>query len=241
VKRPRAISRVAAPTAAAIVVVIVAVTTHRHAAGNLVAALLLSPAACVATRLVARRVAGRRFASAAGWVYVALPLFGLAYFLSTYRHTFFHGAVPQLVGLHEPQWLLLATAVALIAAVAPASSVGAIGAIALVVALVSWGTGSLTDVKNGLHEDGWSQTFMAWVFVAGVTGIAVRRLLLALGVGGWAAAVILGAAHAGYGSNAEFWGGLAAAAPACALLLTSIALLVPRLRPGRAPARSDAG
>ncbi|HVU79683.1 MAG TPA: hypothetical protein VHC67_19070 [Gaiellaceae bacterium] len=224
-----------------VVVLVVAAATHHRSPVDLVLALILSPAACVATALVARRLAGRRFALAAAWVYVVLPLLGGLYALSTYRHTFFHGAVPQLVGLHEPQWLLIAVVAALVAAVAPATSVGALGTIALVVALVTWGTGGLADVKGGLHETGWSPTFIAWAFVAGVVGSAVRRPLFALGLGGWAAAVILGAANGGYGSDGEFWRALAAATPALALLLTSIALLVPRLRPARTPARSDAG
>lgn len=222
-----------APAAAALVVVGLAAATHHHAPLDLVAALVLSPLAALAAGRLGRRVAGDRFGVATEWVYVLLPAFGYAYALGTYRHTFVHGGLPQFVGLHEPQWLALGVALAALAAVAPEASVAALGMIALVVALVVWGTAGLTGLWNGLHETAWSIAFAEWAFVAAVVGVAVRRPLLALGLGGWAAAVVVGASHAGYGGNGEFWRALAPAAPALAVLLTSIALLLPRLR--RAP------
>lgn len=230
------------PAAAAVVVLVVAAATHGWAPLHLIPALLLSPATAVATSLAARRVTGGPFAATAAWVYVALPLFGLLSSLATYRHTFVHGGLPQLVGLHEPQWLALGAAGAATAAIVPRTSAGALGVIALSVALLEWRTGGLADVQGGLHETAWSPTFVAWVFVAGVAGIAVRRPTLALGIGGWAAAVILGAAHGGYGAHAEFWRALAPAAPAVALLLSGVGLLVPRRRRAQAArARPEAG
>jgi hypothetical protein len=224
-----------APAAAAAAVLGLAGATHHRAPVDLAAALVLAPLACLAAGRLGRRLAGPRYGVAAQWVYVLMPALGYVYALGTYRHTFLHGGLPQLVGLHEPQWLALGVALAAVAAFAPETSVGALGAIAVVVALVTWGTGGLHDLRNGLHETAWSIAFAEWTFVAGVVGVAVRRPLLALGVGGWAAAVILGAAHAGYGSDGEFWRALAPAAPALALLLTSIALLLPRLRLAAAP------
>jgi hypothetical protein len=224
---------VIAPAAAALLALALAAVTHHHAPLDVLAAVVLSPAACIATGVVGRRVAGPGFGAAARWVYVALPVFGYLYALGTYRHTFLHGGVPQIVGLHEPQWLALGVAVAAIAAVAPEASAGALGVIAFAVGLIVWGSGGLTGLRNGLHETAWSIAFGEWVFVAGVVGLAMRRPLLALGVGGWAATVILGAADAGYGGDGEFWRALAPATPAAAVLLSSIWLLLPRVRPLR--------
>lgn len=225
--------RLIAPAAAVVVALALAAATHHHDPLDLLAAVVLAPAACVAAGLLGRRVAGPAHGSAAQWVYVALPAFGYLYALGTYRHTFLHGGVPQLVGLHEPQWLALGVAIAAIATVTPERSAGALGVIAVAVGLVVWGSGGLTGLRNGLHETAWSIAFGEWVFVAGVVGVAVRRPLLALGIGGWAATVILGAARAGYGGDGEFWRSLAPAAPAIAVLLSSIWLLLPRLRPLR--------
>lgn len=233
-------ARPIAPGAAAAVALGLAVVTHHHAPFDVVAAVVLAPAACIAAGLLGRRVAGHAHGTAAQWVYVALPGFGYAYALGTYRHTFVHGALPQLVGLHEPQWLALAVALAALAAFAPDRAVAALGVIALVVALATWGTAGLTGLRNGVHETAWSVAFGEWVFVAAVVGVALRRPLLALGIGGWAATVIVGAADAGYGGDGEFWRALAPAAPALAVLLTSIWLLLPRIRPlhRRLPSRA---
>jgi hypothetical protein len=225
--------RLIAPAAAVLVALAVAAATHHHAPLDLLAAVVLTPAACVTAGLLGRRVAGPAHGKTAEWVYVALPAFGYAYALGTYRHTFLHGGVPQLVGLHEPQWLALGVAIAAVAALAPETSAGALGVIAVAVGLVVWGSGGLTGLRNGLHETAWSIAFGEWAFVAGMVGVAVRRPLLALGIGGWAATVILGAAHAGYGGDGEFWRALAPAAPAIAVLLSSIWLLLPRVRPLR--------
>ncbi len=228
-----------APAAAVVVALGLAVVTHHHAPFDVVAAVVLSAAACVAAGALGRRVAGRSHGTAAQWMYVLLPAFGYLYSLGTYRHTFVHGGLPQLVGLHEPWWLALGVAIAAVAAFAPEASVGALGVIAVVVAVFGWGTAGLTGLRNGLHETAWSVAFGEWVFVAGVVGVAIRRPLAALGLGGWTAAAIVGAAHAGYGADGEFWRALAPATPALAVLLTSIALLLPRLRWTRRPAPAD--
>ena len=79
-----------------------------------------------------------------------------------------------------------------------------------------------------------------WLLVAGILGVLLRAPLLGLAIGGWLLAVILWGAHRGY-ADAVFWQSLAAAVPAGALVLSSLALLVPRLRPAkrRAPAPSE--
>ena len=55
----------------------------------------------------------------------------------------------------------------------------------------------------------------------------------AIAIGGWLLAAIVWAAHRGY-ADAVFWESIAVAVPAGALVLSSLGLLVPRLRPERA-------
>ena len=77
---------------------------------------------------------------------------------------------------------------------------------------------------------------LEWFIVAGFIGAARRNGWLALALVGWLLAIILHAAHVGY-DNAAFWQSLAAGATLAAVLLTSLALLVPPLRRPR-PAQS---
>jgi hypothetical protein len=228
---------VAAMLGAEAVVVIVAVSTHRTGVLHLVAALVIAPCACAGTGAAGRRLGGRRFGLATSIVYVLLPLFGIAYSLSAYRHTFVHGALPQLVGLEAPAQLALGAALAVAVATLPRSILGAAGAIAAAVALATWGIHPLTDVRNGLHETGWSIALLEWAFVAGTIGAATRSVGRAIALAGWLLFVVLHAAHGGYGAHAEFWRSLAPATPAIAVLLSSLALLVPRLRPAPIRAR----
>lgn len=220
-----------AALAAVVAVVIVAASTGHATTLDFAAALVLAPCASVATLAAGRRLGGRRFGLAAAFVYAGLPLFGLAYSLSEYRHTFTHDALPQLVGLEAPG--RLAIGVLLVAALAtlPRWALCGAGAIAAVVAIVVWGTHPLSGVRSGLHETVWSIAFIEWVAVAGVIGAATRSARLAAALAGWLVFVVLHAAHGGYGDHAEFWSSLAPATPALALTISSLALLVPRLRP----------
>jgi hypothetical protein len=188
----------------------------------------------VATFRLGSRLAGERFGLGAAAVYTALPALGILYMLGNYRSTFAHHAVPDLVGLRATAFFAAGVAVALCMSVRPAVG-AAVGTTLAVVALILYGTGSLGAIRIGLHETAWSITMLEWLVVAGVIGAARRSPLLAIGLAGWLIATVLHAADRGY-EAAAFWQSLSAAMPAIAVLLTSLALLVPRLRP--APARA---
>jgi hypothetical protein len=198
------------------------------------AALVLAPVAVGATYRVAHMLAGETFALAAAAVYVALPALGSVYMLSTYRSTFAHEALPDLVGLRATPYFAAGVLVAVVAGLRPAVT-AALGAVLLVAALAVDGVTGFEDVRNGLHETAWSITMLVWLGVAGVLGAARRAPLVALGLGGWTAAAVLHGVDRGY-DHAAFWQALAAATPAIAVLLSALALLVPRLRalPARA-------
>lgn len=197
-----------------------------------VAALVLAPAAVLATAAVGRRLGGDRFALGAAATYVVLPLLANRFMLGSYRGAFDRQALPDLVGLRATWWFALGVAVCLVVAFVRPRIAAAAGLVATTAALVVWGAGDLSGVRGGLHETAWSITLLEWFFVAGVIGAARRGSWLAVGVGGWLAALILHAAHVGY-DGAAFWQSLAAGVPAAALLLSSLALLVPlpRRRP----------
>lgn len=199
-------------------------------------ALVLAPVAVLATAALARRVAGERFAIAAALAYVVLPLLASRFMLSTYRSTFEHQALPDLVGLRATPWFALGVLLTAALAVAPRRAAGVSGAVAAVAALILWGTADLASIRNGLHETAWSITLLEWFIVAGFIGAARRNGWLAVALVGWLLAIILHAAHVGY-DNAAFWQSLAAGAALAAVLLTSLALLVPPLRRPR-PAQS---
>lgn len=201
-----------------------------------IVALCLAPVAVRAVAEVAQRIDGRRnFALTAAAVYAVLPLIAWISFLAPYRHFYLHEVAPSLVGLHAPAWFALGVGLVAVSSRAPAFVLAGVGLVAAGVAVSYWGTGPLHDVRNGLHETAWSITFLAWLIVAGVAGVARRSPLLAVTVAGWLAFFVLRAAHAGY-ADGMFWHGIAPAMPVAALLLTSLWLLVPRLRPGPAPA-----
>jgi hypothetical protein len=224
---------VAAAVATVVAVVIVAVSTHQTSAWHLVLAIVIAPCACAASSAAGRRLGGSGFGIATSVVYSMLPLLGIAYSLTSYRHTFVHGALPALVGLESPGWLALGAAVALGLALLPKSLLGPVGVIAIFAAGAAWGLDPLTDVRNGIHETGWSVALIEWVFVAGVIGAATRSIRYAAALTGWLVLAVLRAAHGGYGSDGDFWRSLSLAEPAIAVLLTSLALLVPAARPVR--------
>jgi hypothetical protein len=192
-------------------------------------ALALAAVAVLATAALGRRVAGERFAVAAAAMYVILPLLANRFMLGTYRSTFDHQALPDLVGLRATPWFALGVVVTAALAFAPRRPAAVAGAAAAVVALLTWGTGDLASIRGGLHETAWSITLLEWFLVAGVLGAARRNGWLAVALGGWLVALVVHAAHVGY-NDAAFWQSLAAGAPAAALLLTSLLLLIPPLR-----------
>jgi len=166
---------------------------------------------------------------------VALPVIGNAYMLPTYRSTFLHGALPSLLGLRSPGWLAVGVVLVAALAVGPAAAVPAGGVVLAAWAVVRYDVGDLSAIKLGLHETAWSIALAEWFVVAGLLGAAWRSWRLALGLGGILALAVLRAAHHGY-DNAAFWKNLGLGMPAVALLLSSTALLVPRLRRAETPA-----
>ena len=91
-----------------------------------VVALVLAPVAVALTWRLADRLAGPRFANLAAAVYVLLPGLAALTMLGTYRSTFLHRAVPNLVGLRGTPWFVLGLAIgaaALFRAAAPVLAV----------------------------------------------------------------------------------------------------------------------
>ncbi|HZP72235.1 MAG TPA: hypothetical protein VFA97_02545 [Gaiellaceae bacterium] len=228
----------AAVCAAVLVVAAIAHKEPTDGAFAVVVALVLAPVAVILSALAARRLAGARAAAAAAVVYVLLPLLGNRLMLGTYRSTFDRHAIPALVGLHAPGTFAVGIALVAIAALAPARVAAAGGVLLAVVALVLFG-GSLGTLPPNFHETVWSVTFTEWLVVATILGALLRSIERGLALGGIAIAVVALGAHRGY-DDGVFWATLAAAAPAAAVLLTSLAFLVPRRRPARAAAQASA-
>jgi len=216
------------------VVVIIAVATHHDGALSLLAAVVVAPLAIFVVWTLGTRLAGPRFGGAAAVVYIALPVVARAYFLALYRHTYVHASLPQLVGLEAPQSLALGVLCVAAMAYAPRRLLGVAGVLALIFGLAIWGIAPLTDIRNGLHETAWSITFIEWLVVAGVIGAARRSPWLAAALAGALSFFVLRGAPGGYDAGA-FWRSLAPAMPVAAVLLTSLWLLVPRLRPVPTP------
>ena len=233
---PRVLARqrvaVAALGIADVVVVAVVAARHHPSAGSLVVALVLAPVAVAATAAMAGRIGGERFAVGTAAVFVLLPLLGNRYMLATYRGTFDTHALPALVGLRHTAVFALGVAIAAVVVFAPRVVSAASGVVGLSVAAAVWQFDGLGSLRPGLHETVWSITLLEWLLVAGILGAALRAPLLATAVGGWLLAGMLWATHAGY-DGAAFWRSLAVASPAAAVLLSSLALLVPRLQPAR--------
>ena len=71
---------------------------------------------------------------------------------------------------------------------------------------------------------------LEWLPIAGAIGRRGCSWLAGATLGGWLAFAVGHAARQGY-DGAAFWQSLSVATPAIAVLLSSLALLVPRLRP----------
>jgi hypothetical protein len=222
--------------AAVDVIVTVAVRAAYGGAGALstVAAIVLGAVSVGAVHRIATRV-GPRFALGAAAMVLVAPLLGALYALSTYRSTYLHHALPALFGLTHTGWFALGVGIAVAVAVAPGIVTGTGGAVAIAVAIAVWGVAALGDVQGALHETGWSVTFIEWLPIAGVVGLARRAPWLTLGAAGWLVLAVLRAAHRPF-ADAAFWVALAPAVPAAALLIAAIALLVPRRSPAARPA-----
>jgi hypothetical protein len=215
--------------------VVAKTATARHEGGLAIAlALALAPIAVAATAALATRVAGRRFALGAAVVYVALPLLGRLYVYGPFVSVYDHKVVPALVGLEHTGWFALGIGVALLVAVVPERISAVAGVVGAVIALVLWVDGPWRGLWGNFHETTWSPTLLTFLPVAVLVGVARRSPWLAAALGGWLAVVVLRGVHRDYGSGG-FWLSLAAAAPAIAVLLSSLAFLVPRLRAAPAP------
>ena len=219
--------------AVADVAVVAAVAAGHHASAvSLVVALVLAPVAVAATAVIAGRIGGERFAVGSAAVFVLLPLLGNRYMLATYRSTFDAHALPALVGLRHTAAFALGVGIAVVVALAPRVASAAGGVVGLIAAAAVWQFDGVGSLRPGLHETVWSITLLEWLVVASILGAALRAPLVATAVGGWLLAGLFWAAHAGYDGGA-FWRSLAVANPAAAVLLSSLALLVPRLQPAR--------
>jgi hypothetical protein len=225
----------AAALAQALVALVVAIRYGNDGVLAIAAALVLGPLAVLATARLAKRIAGRTFAARAAWTLVLLPLAATVFFTTGYRHTWLHVVLPQLVGVRAVGWYAVGVLIAIVAAVVPARAAALGAALAAVAGLVAYDAGALGDVRSNIHETGWSVALAEWLPVAGAIGTARRAPLFAVALAGWLVFFALrGAAH-GY-DGGVFWASLAPAMPAAALLVSSLALLVPRLRPA-SPAR----
>jgi hypothetical protein len=219
--------RLAALAAAEVVGVgVIAARYGSDGALSTVGALVLAPLAVGLSYALARRLAGERFALAAAAAYVAVPFLGWAYMLAVYRPTFAHEAIPDLVGLRATPWFALGLVLAVLALFRPLAVVfAAVGGFELVS-----GFGHLGEIRASLHETAWSITMLEWLPIAGAIGAARQSWLRALALAGWLAFAVGHAGRQGY-DGAAFWQSLSIATPAIAVLLSSLVLLVPRLRP----------
>lgn len=226
-------SRPAAPLAALAVLEVAAVgglAADRPHGGTLsvLVALVLAPVAIWAVVTIAERLAGPRFAVAAGLVYVVLPFVGRFYFYGGFVDVFKREVAPALVGLRSTGWFALGVAIAVAVALDRMRVTAAAGAVALVVALVLWADTDWTTLYDNFHESTWSPTLISLLPIGCVLAVGLRSPELATALAGWIGFFILRGIHQPY-ADGGFWKSLAAATPAAALLLTSLVLLVPPL------------
>jgi hypothetical protein len=207
-------------------VALLAALRPNDGAGAVIAALLLAPVAVWSVVAIGERLSGSRFAVAAGIVYIVLPFAGRLFFYGPFVRIYDRIVAPSLVGLRAPWWFALGVGIALVVALGPQIVTGAAGIAALVVALVAWVSTDWTTLYDNFHETAWSPTLLSVLPFACVIAVGLRKPWLAAALGGWAGFFILHGVARPYGGGA-FWLSLAAATPATAVLLTSLALLVP--------------
>lgn len=211
--------------------VVASIAHERHeAALSIAAAFVLAPVAVGATALLARRLGGPRLALGAAVVYALLPWLGHLYFYGPFLTVYDDKVVPALVGLEHTGSFALGIAITAALSFAPRRAAAAAGVLAAAVALVLWVDGPWAGLWGQFHETTWSQTLLAFLPVAAVVGVGRRSPWLAAALGGWLAFLVLRGLHRDYGSGG-FWLSIAGAAPAIAVLLSSLVYLVPRLRP----------
>jgi hypothetical protein len=203
-----------------------------------VISILLAPVAVWSTASAGARIGGPRLGLVAAGIYILLPWLASMYMLVTYRSTFEHRAIPNLLGLRETAWFALGVGITLTLAYAPRLVLGVAGLVATSAAIVAWGTEPLGHIRGDLHETVWSITLLEWLVVAGLIGTARRSVWLAIALGGWLVAAVLHGADGGY-ESAAFWRSLSVAAPAASLVLSSLCLLVPPLRRPRMASSSE--
>jgi hypothetical protein len=230
---------VAGPALAELVIVI---EVDRRGAGRpfgtaeLAAALVLAPAAVVVAARIGGRIAGPRLAVGSAVAYVVLPYLARAYSYGHVIAVYDHRVIPALLGLRQTGLLAIGVGCGLAVGIAPRRLAAAAGLVAAVVAAALWIDGAWSELFANFHESEWSPTLLIFLPIAAVVGVGRRAPLLAAALGGWLAVAVLRGVHRPY-AGGGFWLSLVTAAPAIAVLLSALPLLVPPLRlPARAPA-----
>jgi hypothetical protein len=215
--------------------VVASIAHERHeGALSVVAALVLAPLAVGATVALAARLGGAGFALGAAIVYALLPWLGHLYFYGPFLTVYDEKVVPALVGLDHTGWFAAGVLLAALIAAAPERAVAGAGLIAVLVGLVVWVDASWSTLWGNFHESTWSQTFLAFLPIAALVGVARRSPWLTSALGGWLGVLILRGVHRDYATGG-FWLSIAGCAPALAVLLSSLVFLVPRSRTAPAP------
>jgi hypothetical protein len=216
-------------------VAVLAAARPNAGAGAVVTSLVLAPVAVWAVVAISERIAGTSFAVGAAVVYVLLPFAARLFFYGPFVPIYNRVVASALVGLRAPAWFALGVGIALVVAIPPPRITGVLGVIALIVGLVAWADTDWTTLYDNFHETAWSPTLLTLLPFACVLAVGLRRPWLAASLGGWIGFFILHGVQRPYATGA-FWLSLAAATPAAAVLLTSLALLVPRLGSAKAQA-----
>jgi hypothetical protein len=227
---------VAALAGAALAATALLAATHpTDGAVPVVVALALAPVAVCSIVAIGERLAGSHFAVAAAIVYVLLPFAGRFLYYGPFVEIYRDHVAPALVGLRSTGWFTLGIAISVAVAIVPLRAAAVAGIAVFAVALVLWVDTDWTRLYDNFHETTWSPTLLSLLPFACVLAVGLRSPALAAALGGWIGFFILRGADRSY-TDGGFWLSLAAAAPAAALLLTSLGLLVPRLRPAHASA-----
>jgi len=214
-----------------LVVTVVAATQPTSGTFAVVAAIVLAPLAVAGVAVTGARLAGPWFGVAAAVVLLFVPFLGNRFVIPADRGEYDRHALPALLGLHAPGLLALGVAAVWAIGLLPEIAAAVLGVVGLIVALFVWSPGALGDVKPMLHETAWSVALPQWVVAAAILGAIFRRPLLGVALGTAALAVILRAAHQPFGhAGFGFWRALPSLVPVGAVLLSSLWLLVPRLR-----------
>lgn len=232
-RRPRALHFIAVAEVA--IVAGVAAAEPTGGAFAVVVALVLAPVAVWTVAGIAGEIAGPRFGLLAAALYALLPIVARGLFYGPLHAAYRGHILPALVGTQAPAWFALGVGLAVVVRLAPSRAAGVVALVAAVVAAVLWIDTDWTTLFNNLHESTWSPTLVSALPFACALGVWFRAPWAAAALGGWLGFFVLRGVHQSYGSGA-FWTGLAAAMPAVAVLIASLGLLVPRLRPAPAPA-----